>query len=696
MEEEILEEINKNNESSNEIIEINEIEEESRINENVEELLDNKVSVKKEKKPSKWHNLSKKQKILIIGGIVFLLLLVISLLLYFLVFKKGEKEQTKKPHEPLVIVEKDNYRYEDGKLILKNADKKELGEYECTNQDEDKCYVAYYYDEDKFDVLKKVYEDGTTLENRSDILLDRYAFIYDNKDKLNEQVVLYDISEKKVIEKYKYVKELKDNLVIVKNDQEKYGILKISEEGITPLVDFAYDYLGYITDRDKIVAMNNLDYYLLDMSGNKVTKNIPGEIKNFDDKYLSVLIDKEYYIYDYNGIKAIDKKFDYIDFNSGYVTVVLTNKAYVYDNELNALNIEGIKLSNKNYVPKVTFDKDKKEIKREQAYTIMVNKDNVSVEYSENEYKLLNIYEGKLSSKQEYISYYDGVLYIYSDKEKNNLLGSYTCSNKNVVEESTTEYTSCYIAHEKALLNRGKDTSKIGYLPIYNNRYVFIQDGIINLWDLKGNTKKANYTEVDAGYYNNENKVNFVETANNLVMAKSSKSNNYGLIRIENSSITGVLPFENESISYLKENLLVKKGDGSYNLVKTNGDKITTKGTNYEITDYNSKYMVVKGNDNFMVYTFSGSMIPTSNLKYIALYEEFFVGITNSNVLEIHKYDETKEVKEEGPKVLYTKDLSKSYNLKFNGTNITLEMYDENGDLQEPYYVKMTFGDDEE
>ena len=83
MEEEILEEINNN---ANEIVEIDENEEISNTQYDMEQV--NIPKSKKEKKPSKWSKLDKKKKIIIIVSIVIVLLVIVGVILYFLVFKK--------------------------------------------------------------------------------------------------------------------------------------------------------------------------------------------------------------------------------------------------------------------------------------------------------------------------------------------------------------------------------------------------------------------------------------------------------------------------------------------------------------------------------------------------------------------------------------------------------------------------------
>lgn len=58
-----------------------------------------------------------------------------------MLIKKDKKVDDNK--EKPVIDEKDNYIYNNGTLKFLDKDDKTIGDYECENKDENKCYVAY-------------------------------------------------------------------------------------------------------------------------------------------------------------------------------------------------------------------------------------------------------------------------------------------------------------------------------------------------------------------------------------------------------------------------------------------------------------------------------------------------------------------------------------------------------------------------
>ena len=102
-----------------------------------------------------WQKLDKKKKIAIIcGGIVLLILLGVGL--FFLLRKNPEPAL---PDEPDVIIEMNNYRYENGSLVFLDGDT-ELGRYECENKNENQCAVAYLSSEETLSGTKKEDQDG--------------------------------------------------------------------------------------------------------------------------------------------------------------------------------------------------------------------------------------------------------------------------------------------------------------------------------------------------------------------------------------------------------------------------------------------------------------------------------------------------------------------------------------------------------
>ena len=79
-----------------------------------------------------------------------------------------------------MVIEKDNYKYVDGKLIFLDINEREIGSYECTNKNDQECFVSKIdYSLDKFDRIKNVNESGIELDKTSQIYYDDFVFVTD-------------------------------------------------------------------------------------------------------------------------------------------------------------------------------------------------------------------------------------------------------------------------------------------------------------------------------------------------------------------------------------------------------------------------------------------------------------------------------------------------------------------------------------
>lgn len=655
MEEEILKEIEEkeNNKPANEIVEIDENEEITNTQYDMEKVIPKKDE-KKSKKPSKWSALSKKTKIIIIVSIILVLIIAI-VLIYFLVLKKDNNKNDN--NDPVVVIEKDNYKYEDGRLIFIDKDKKEIGSYECINKNENLCFVAYFSNEDNFDVNKKVYENGLPINIRTDIIKDKYVFIYDDETKEKGNVILYDMGSNKKLEEYSLVKEVKDNYVIVKKDND-YKLISL-DSSLEDISKNTYDYMGYIEDTNYLVVASNGNYKLVDFEDKEVSKTVPGNIMSFDDKNISVKVGSEYYVYDYSGKVVVNDKYDYIRFANNYIIAAAGKKLFVYDVNGNRMNIEGIRITSDSYNTKLIFNDNLRQVGKEEAFNVVVSSNIMRIEYGED-YTKINLSDGIVSKNIPYISYFAGKLYFYSDEEKTNLIGSYKCEYANDTDELTKELQNCFIAKESNIFTPDKEV-KNGYLPIYNNNYVFISDtkspnanDNIILWDLKNNKKLATYKSVDAGFHDTENTVNFITTGGTQIAAKNT-SDSYGLINIQTSKVNGIIPFKdqddakliNVSFKLLQDNYLIKRSDETYHLYNKKGNEIASKvSTKYEIVEYKYNHLKVKNNNKYLIYDLNGKIV-SDEFKNIFMENNFYLSIDSSNILHVFKYDSKKDLMSE-------------------------------------------------
>lgn len=100
------------------------------------------------------------------------------------------------------------------------------------------------------------------------------------------------------------------------------------------------------------------------------------------------------------------------------------------------------------------------------------------------------------------------------------------------------------------------NSNNVGWLPIYNERFVFLSDSIdpnnptIVLYDLKNKKTLSKYSAVDASVYSKENKVSFRTVENQFVMARN-KNNKYGIIKI-GAEVGSVVGFNYDKIEKLE------------------------------------------------------------------------------------------------------------------------------------------------
>ena len=600
----------------------------------------------------KWNQLSKGKKI----GILLAIFIIIVLIVLAIIFLLPKKQESTLPKEPDVIVKENNYRYENGTLIFLDKNKQEIGKYECQNKDQEKCYVAWNSKEDDFDEPKKFYEDGEKIVNRTHFILDQYAFVYDNEEKENGLITLYDFTVSKTLDTYALVKEYAslEEKVILKNKSNQYGLYQLTKDGIESIVPNTYDYLGIIENNkketNKIVAKRNNKWYLTDLQDKTLTKALDSEIKDYNDNHIKIKDENGFYhLVDYNNVEINPDNYEYIDIIENYILFIKDQKMLIEDNQNHKMHMNPITLYNKTYLPISTYSKsDQKQLKTEKSYEISYQGNIMKIEVqkeSDTEKNQINLNEGRVSATLDKTNYFDGILYLYEDNEKKNLLGTYQCSNKNTIGDETTELNNCKIAKESFYQENDieKDQSaNLGTLPIYNKRFAFIQDGTstnpnIVLYDLKTSETKARYKSVDAGAYTKNNQVNHVTTNGNIVLAET-QNNKYGAIKIDYENVSAAIGFNYNHLERIGFYYLAQDVSGYY-LVDQNGKRITEAATN-KIANYNdvAQYVTRKSGQEYFLYPFDGKGIG-SGQSYIALYDTHYATVSN-DTLKLFSYSD--------------------------------------------------------
>ena len=644
------------------------------LGENIEEeaqALEIEKKVDEDKKPgksklklvNKWKKLTKKKKV-IFSLIFFGVILLIIITLFFLLQKKEDK----KPDdvEDVAVIVKDNYKYSDGKLIFLNAEDKEIGTYECENKSEELCYVSYESNEDDFDQAINVDEEDNELLKRTIIYHDKYVFVSDHKKDANALAKLYNIDEQKVEDTYQLVKSSNnlENHVIVKNSTSLYALLKIEEKVIEEVIDYKFDYLGIIVKSGEVksvVAREGVKNFLVDLTGKKITKVIPEDIKMFNDNLIVSATNGSYNIYDYEAKMIGETDYKHVSVNGTYIALVKKdNKLYIIDADGNKMLEDGFVLKNDNYVVKNVYDSKGVKLKSLFSYNFVINGNTFGIDIAEDEenstYHVIEMSEGLVSKNYNYYSYFAGKLYFYNDLEKNSLIGIYTCENKNVLNEESKTFTSCFIASDDVSFidndMQEENISSRKTIPIYNSRFVFIADQPavvieenkkVVLYDLRDKKALANYSSVLTYEGSLTGEVEHKDSTATYVVAKN-KSGNFGVIKITKTDVEGVLSFANQHIEKLGIYLLVKSNNKWY-LTDYKANVVSAEFSG-KIRGYNNNYLKVYEAGAYYIYyrsdgtKFDNSASVYNGAQYIELYNDFFA-VVNSSKLYVFSYDKT-------------------------------------------------------
>ena len=645
-----IDDLNDIEESKNQntIIELNSTDEETAKMDSVEveEISDTELKVKPMPKRSnkynkksfkeKWSDLPKGTKIAIIVIPVIVILVIIALLVYFLVLKKDEE----KPLDPAetIVIEKDNYKYQNGFLIFLDESDNEIGKYECKNKDVDRCYVAPLSNEDDFDVAEYLNSKNEEIQRTSKVISNRYVFVFDE-----DKISLYDMKEEASYGDYELIKtgNIDENYVVVKERANGYGILSFKDSSYEELIKPSYEYLGIMNSSKAFVAKEDDKSFLINSANEVLTAKLNGDIKQFSDKYISLYTSDKYALYDYKGTALIqDDGIEYLDFKDNYDFAIKDGRIYAYDDTLYKLTETGYKLKAKEYRPAYIFDDKNNYKETKSAYSLTIDDAKITIEIDGKD-REINVNEGRISKQLPYVNYFDGSLFFYADQEKTDLIGSYTCTNENNVTSSTKTLDNCFVAQAQNIVN---DSDTMGYIPIINNKYVFIRDTSssdtnqrIVITDIENAKVLGTYQKVDVLYRTAD--VSHISSLDELVYAQNT-SGKYGVIKIDATTASKKLNFDYSSISIFKNDYLLAKDSEYYRLfdltkLSPENEIIRSK---YTIVDYSYGNFIVNKDKKYTVYNENGKIVSV-DLDFAKLESDLLIGVKDKK-LNLYSYDQ--------------------------------------------------------
>ncbi|MGM9834989.1 MAG: hypothetical protein ACI31M_04350 [Bacilli bacterium] len=644
-----------------------------------------------------FKEMPKKKKILFIILLILILASIVGVICLFVFGKDKKKEDTSNEEEKDVIVIKDNYIYKNGDLIFLDEEDNEIGTYTCKNQDEKLCYIAFKdTNEDDFYKITKLYEDETEILSRISIFFNRYAFVYDNKNENDGMISLYDFKNKEVVSQYRVVKNHHvgdKDYIITQEENGTYKMYEMTETGLEVRLDKDYKYLGIMDDKENshVIAKVSSGYYLLDLTtGKELTKLIGKQIFNYSDDYIVTVADGVYSLYNYNNEQKLTG-YKFINIEDNYiVTVDKNNNLFYRDSDLIKVNEEGFTLNNDNYLPKKIYSNDG--ILQENIYayqsnftedsiTIAIRDDEVGTDY----FKSVSLNEYAYNKTINNYSYSNGVLYFYSDENKEALIGKYTCKNKNEDFKEGEILANCHPALDTIYEDNDMtyDDGRVSMAPIINNQYVFIYDGTTNtknviLYDLVENKAiVSNYESVNTYTEANKGVLSLVNVDSINVIAKSKKEGKYGMIKISKDGITPVYDgFSYGSMEMINGKVLVTNGGKSKILYSTTSSSPEFDG---KIRGFigDIDYYKVKKDSNYYVYDADGNKVSQTGYKYVELYSNIYAGVDSDNKLMLYNYDgqEMIDSKIQLSSTTYYGNASNAFMVAASGNKVVVSVY---------------------
>lgn len=224
------------------------------------------------------------------------------------------------------------YSIKKDNLKIYSPDDEYIGEYNCSKE----CYLSYSLAENLLDNIIITDEVKKPIQVTIPVIGD-YAFITD------DQIVnLVNLKNNEVIDTYHSIKYLNDDYVALKNFENMYAIVNISDDEINFISDFQYEYVG-ISDYSKNFLVKNDYYYLVNIENNKVSELFE-TIYNYGDNEIIVKDNGYYYLYDYTGEKTLPNGYTMIKLDNDFLYLVSNNLLQVYNKNYDLLNADAINL----------------------------------------------------------------------------------------------------------------------------------------------------------------------------------------------------------------------------------------------------------------------------------------------------------------------------------------------------------------
>ena len=228
------------------------------------------------------------------------------------------------------------------KLWFYDKNKELIGIYTCKNEYCD--YAKSYIDDSIYGIN---YYKGKT-DTEISLINNRYAFINDTAKKNGNDIVLYDVTNQKVVKTLTAVKNygigIANQLMIVRDENNKWGIMKMSNNA-GMVIDCKYNFIGIKEAYDEetellsskaFIVNDENGWKIISDSDTDISKYFINQIYDYVDGYVITTNRGYYYLNSMSGESINNEANKGMEFVSHYVKILAPSKA-VYLMDLNTM-----------------------------------------------------------------------------------------------------------------------------------------------------------------------------------------------------------------------------------------------------------------------------------------------------------------------------------------------------------------------
>ena len=228
------------------------------------------------------------------------------------------------------------------KLWFYDKNKELIGIYTCKNE---YCGYAKSYIDDSIYGIN--YYKGKT-DTEISLINNRYAFINDTAKKNGNDIVLYDVTNQKVVKTLTAVKNygigIANQLMIVRDENNKWGIMKMSNNA-GMVIDCKYNFIGIKEAYDEetellsskaFIVNDENGWKIISDSDTDISKYFINQIYDYVDGYVITTNRGYYYLNSMSGESINNEANKGMEFVSHYVKILAPSKA-VYLMDLNTM-----------------------------------------------------------------------------------------------------------------------------------------------------------------------------------------------------------------------------------------------------------------------------------------------------------------------------------------------------------------------